>query len=569
MNVRRLWSVLGGAIVSAMLAAAQTAPAIRSIVNAASYVSSDRPHWGIAPGSLFVLTGYNLGPNALQSSAGFPLRTSLGDTSVEVTAGGSPYSAFMIYTSVNQAAAILPSATPIGDATVTITYQGRRSLSAPIRVVPANFGIFSRNQGGFGPGIIQNVASSTERPLNGLATPAQAGQLVTIWGTGLGAAPGDEAAGPVPSDLPAGVEVMAGGQPAKIVYRGRSGCCAGIDEIYFEVPPGIEGCRIPVAVKAGGILSNFVSMAVAGPSQVCPGAELPDALVERVARGEDTSVGRIELARFALQFASQGMTMSATTDVGHAHFTQYPAADLLSLEAAGSYWMAGTPAPGHCTVLPPDVYATWPLPAASDSAFRGANANHRLDAGSEFLVSGHSQQRTIYRYFTWYQSTLGGLDMANGGVTEPFLDPAEYTITGSGGTDVGAFSASLTLPPAVVWTNRDNIQTIPRNQDLTVTWNGSDPERQIVAVYALSQGDTQGNTAVAVCAASAAAGALTVPAWVLLELPASYLYEGVPLGVIGVLTAPVPGAEAEFSAPGIQYARTSYVLGDFKYVAFQ
>ena len=38
-----------------------------------------------------------------------------------------------------------------------------------------------------------------------------------------------------------------------------------------------------------------------------------------------------------------------------------------------------------------------------------------------------------------------------------------YTIAGSGGTDIGAFSGSLTLPPALTWTNADSINAIDRS----------------------------------------------------------------------------------------------------------
>lgn len=54
-----------------------------------------------------------------------------------------------------------------------------------------------------------------------------------------------------PGAIPGNIEqqdlqALVGGRLARIVYAGRSGCCAGMDEIVFEVPAGIEGCNVPV-----------------------------------------------------------------------------------------------------------------------------------------------------------------------------------------------------------------------------------------------------------------------------------------------------------------------------------
>src|SRR5262249_30617086 len=46
-----------------------------------------------------------------------------------------------------------------------------------------------------------------------------------------------------------GLEVLVGGIAAKVVYTGRSGCCAGIDQIIVEVPRGVEGCNVAARVR--------------------------------------------------------------------------------------------------------------------------------------------------------------------------------------------------------------------------------------------------------------------------------------------------------------------------------
>jgi hypothetical protein len=69
---------------------------------------------------------------------------------------------------------------------------------------------------------------------------------------------------------------LGGNKQAKVTYAGRSGCCVGVDQIAFEMPAGVQGCYVNVAVKAGGVVSNFTTMAVApNPSPVCADANGP------------------------------------------------------------------------------------------------------------------------------------------------------------------------------------------------------------------------------------------------------------------------------------------------------
>src|SRR3954463_14075607 len=99
----------------AMLAtAAAAAPQIGAILNAASYTRPGLPNYGIAPGSMFVVFGTALGPSELQQAAGYPYTATLGGRSMRVTVGTTTVDAIMVYTSANQAAAILPSNTPVG-----------------------------------------------------------------------------------------------------------------------------------------------------------------------------------------------------------------------------------------------------------------------------------------------------------------------------------------------------------------------------------------------------------------------------------------------------------------------
>jgi uncharacterized protein (TIGR03437 family) len=93
----------------------------------------------------------------------FPLPTTdgLAGTRVLISIGGYNAACPMIYSSLTQIAAIMPSNAPEGDGSLVVSYQNLASTSVPIHVVRSAFGIFTRNQAGSGPAIVQNFESQT------------------------------------------------------------------------------------------------------------------------------------------------------------------------------------------------------------------------------------------------------------------------------------------------------------------------------------------------------------------------------------------------------------------------
>src|ERR1700731_3040781 len=117
------------------MAAAQTPTAPGAgIVNSASYAPVGLPNSFIAQGSFFTIFGTNLGP-ASSPPIAYPLPTTLGGTTVKVTAGGTTTNAFLWYVSPGQVNAILPQTVPTGTASLTVTYNNATSGSASFQVV--------------------------------------------------------------------------------------------------------------------------------------------------------------------------------------------------------------------------------------------------------------------------------------------------------------------------------------------------------------------------------------------------------------------------------------------------
>jgi len=393
--------------------------------------------------------------------------------------------------------------------------------------VPISFGIFTLDQNGGGYGIITDAQYRLYAP----AAAASPGDVVTIWGTGLGPVNGDEATGPLPGDMTnVPVEVYVGLQPAELKYRGRSGCCAGLDQIAFVVPPDVIGCSVPVAVKIGDIVSNFVFLPIAPAPRVCSDPGWPSAGdVQHWLTKGSISIGNLDLERSINPTGPNKMTLQID-DNGGGEFLRYSSA---SVDSAYPFYSS---VPGTCFVsaihgnqtLTPAPFAPATLNAGASIQITGSNG------GRQLMYQGPGSENP-----GTYSADLGDGPLP-GATYPPFLDPGSYTITGTGGPDIGAFTVTVTMPTALNWTN-STITTVPRSQGQIITWTGADPAA-VVSVSGYAYSDVASSFS---CFARGRDGQPTIPPFVLLSMPPNSSVAGLS---VGVQTGPVP-----FTATGMDY----------------
>ena len=561
-------SILCDAVLGFVLAASLAAqPAVTSagIVNSASYAPVGLPNSSIAQGSFFTIFGTNLGP-ASSPPIAYPLPTILGGVQVKVTSGGTTTNAFLWFVSPNQINAILPQTVPTGSATLTVTYNGSTSGSASFTVVASSFGIFAANSAGSGPGIITDA----NYRLNTQSASAHAGDAMILWGTGLGISPGDDGTQPPrQTDLTSvAVTVYVGGQSAQVLYRGRAPSTAE-DQINFIVPSGVTGCHVPVAVRTGNIVSNWVTMAIASSGSVCSDPTGPSTtdLTNILLNGG--SFGSVTLTRSTTTSAGlpppfgSGQPTTSTSDSGGATFFKYSAQQL---SVAQNPFQAFTI--GACI-----VYTFSGRSAGASDPIKAVG----LDAGNAISVSGPNglKQLTTSSILGkgYYSATFGGGTPPN--VTPLYLDAGTYTITGPGGADVGSFNFTMTVPPTLTWTNQSSIDTVIRANGQLVTWSGGDPNGTVqITGFSFHLGTNQDGSdsvgAIFICTAPTSAGQFTVPAPVLLSLPPSSMIAGLPFQIatdslsIASNTNPV-----RFNATGLDYATASSSVSVGKNVTYQ
>ncbi|MBI3666543.1 MAG: hypothetical protein HY236_10035, partial [Acidobacteria bacterium] len=193
-----------------------------------------------------------------------------------------------------------------------------------------------------------------------------------------------------------------------------------------------------------------------------------------------------------------------------------------------------------------------------------------LDAGPVLNVTGPNGAKQLAKQMKGsYYSQLGGGTPGLPGGQPLFLDPGSYTVeNGAGGTDVGAFKASLIIPAHLVWTNEDSINDISRSQDLPITWSGGNPSGFVI-ITGVSITSSPAVGGVFVCTEHVSAGRFTVPSLVLSTLPASNSGQsGVPGGflLVGSSTAFQSG---RFQASGLDFGYITAGDSSEKSVNFQ
>ena len=552
--------LLATAVACASLAQAQ--PRITNVTNAASYVAAGLPGAGIAQGSIFVVFGTNMGPATLiQAGAPRPTAAGLSGTRVRITAGAANFDAPMIYTSAGQVAAIMPSNVPVGPASVIVLFNDQASSPFPVAVVRFALGIFTLNSAGTGPGVVTDANYS---PVT-FTTAMNPGQVGIIWANGLGAVtPAEDISGAITGAVlnPVQVEVFIAGKPATVLYSGRAPGFTGLDQINFTMPD-VEGCAVPIAIRlngGNGLVSNFVSTSVARNGRVCRDRGFTEADLQSAANGT-VRFGVLSFSRSSQNQDIPGLGPTIiTTDVGSGNFFRFDYNTLIRSSSVAQ------PPAGACTV----------------STFGGQNAPTDpalalitpLDAGGSLAVTGPKGAKTLARTLPGnYSATLGG-----GGIpglpsipgvpaAQPeYLDPGQYTVTGTGGADVGAFTAQLTMPQPVTWTNAASIANVARNQNLLITWTGGVADDFVIVSGSSFQTTPQAGGFL-IFYERAGAGQLTVTYWVLSTLPISATISGVGTGQLSVGSA--SSNPPRFTASGIDIGVFSYSSSTGKGVNYQ
>jgi uncharacterized protein (TIGR03437 family) len=225
------------------LQAAQAGPNVlaQGVVNAVNFQAV------MAPGAIVSLFGTRLA--AAQAAApGLPLPTTLAGTSITVNGQPAP----LFFVSPTQINFQFPFEVSGSQAVVEVTtLDGATSLLVPVMPVA--------------PAIIAGsvIHSATGAPVNG-DNPATAGEVLTLFATGLGATnPAVPSGAPAPSAPLAvtavPVTVVMRDWSANVLFSGLAPGSVGLYQVSFVVPDGMSG-TLQLTISAAERLSSAVAV---------------------------------------------------------------------------------------------------------------------------------------------------------------------------------------------------------------------------------------------------------------------------------------------------------------------
>ncbi len=490
-----------------------TLPIAAAVTNAASYNDPALPNGPIAQGSIFVIKGNNLGPATLAIAQSAFQSATLNGTSVNVTVGGTTVAALMYYTSVTQVAALLPSNTPVGTGTITVTYNQQVGPARPITVVASNVGIFTVTSDGAGAGIVTNpdysLVSNTQAANcggpNTTCGAANPGDALIVWATGLGPVNGSDASGAGlgvnMTSVP--LTIWLGGVQVPAIYQGRSGCCVGEDQIVFTVPANAPtGCAVPLTLQVNAFMSNTVMLPIAATgTRTCTTANpsFPASIVAQFATGKGPfSFGSLNINR-------NDNFPDGLSDDFNALFARF--APVASAQPFFMSYIDDAPR-GTCHVFNSLNGATQPLTLLAG-----------LDAGPQATVTGANGTKVVPGSGGSYQAELS----ANG----TYYASGATTVAFPGGADIPAFNTTITPPAFPTMTSpkadASSPTAVTKANGLTVTWTGGSANVYVEIDGSSSTDQTGSAGASFSCTVPSTAGTFTIPASVMLAMPSGNL----------------------------------------------
>ena len=479
-------------ILLSVVASAQ--PAIRSsngVLNALGYQAT------LAPDTVFVIFGSGLGPATIQTAAAPSYPAVLAGTSVTFTPanGGTPVIAHMVYTVATQVAGILPSSITPGTYAVSVTYQSQSSPPQNVTVVARSLGIATSNSAGTGAAqaTIGNVnggislvrmtgGSVAYSGYNWTLSPAHPADALVLWGTGGGADPANDTGGSSGDQTAAGnFTVTVDGTSIVPLYSGTSSGYPGLWQVNFVLPSNIApDCFASLTVTGGGQTSNPVTIAIAAPGQTSCSSGIPASTLSKL----DTGTGNITMGGLIL---GQNIINGAVSIAAAGVINKYTAAEFL-IPYSG-------PKIGSCTILHEVYPAGAKEPSAPDST---------MDAGNTLTLTGPSGSITLTKSAQplgpFYSGSLSSI--TSGGT---------YTLSGTGGSQIGPFTIAAKFPTSFTVTNLSSLSTVNRSQPLTINWTGSGFDTVEIQINTTTETSTTVNGLGLNCAVPASLGTYTIP----------------------------------------------------------
>ena len=243
---------------------------------------------------------------------------------------------------------------------------------------------------------------------------AKSGDILVIWGTGLGAITGSDAVVPTETDLGTPIQVFIGGIQASVLYKGRS-ASPGLDQINIAVPQGVSpGCTVSLVIQTGSFSSNITSIPIAPNGGQCSDGVNPLTVLSTLKGKSSYKTASFSLTDLTISVTANGQSSTTTATAGSAVFQQYTQAQITaqagSFPSLGSCLVTVTPTglppnnpaslnAGAAIALTPPSGTSVSLPSVGGGTYTGSLSSIRYRRLSGIQRSGRPRCRTLYGEF--------------------------------------------------------------------------------------------------------------------------------------------------------------------------
>jgi uncharacterized protein (TIGR03437 family) len=405
----------------------------------------------------------------------------IGTSTVSFLPSGSaaPIAADVPYVSQFTIAFVVPMNVPAGDAQLIYKPANQATQWTRVTIVPANFALF--RTGPIGPLLAQNINPDGTPVQNGLASPAQPGQPVVLWGSGLGAT------------TQSAVQITLGGVAQTVLYAGAAPGQPGMNQINFRIAAGTpDGCYVPLTVTYGTqSVTSFLSKTSDGLPCHHP-FQLSVAAMKLLDSGQSIPTGQI-----ALTTGIQAPSM--------ARASRQESAQVLGLD-----WNASNIANYF---IAPSAALAQPCAIGLSNVTVGAFLEGGFDSTTLGPMTLQNTTSTLALPWTPPQP----VDSPLNALPNPVIAAGPWTWSTSGGPDLAASSFAFVLPPPVQIVGGSPF-TLNHSQSQTIAWNGAGFDSS--AALRLSLTAQNPGSPVLTCSVPAQTGTVTLPANLLAQFTA-------------------------------------------------
>jgi hypothetical protein len=377
------------------------------------------------------------------------------------------------------------------------------------------------------------VAADGSLSANSTANSASPGDWISIFGTGLleeNDLPIDVPAPLPPPDYDFGVlplllfdftDLFAG--PLSSEWMGLAPGLVGMDQINVQIPSSVrEGCAVPLQIEAYGEIGGItppVTIAIGQGGGPC--VDPPSA-----GYGQITWQKTVSTVQPYAVSESDTVTVSLQTSPG----MQAPAAPVFTDIC---------PPPSNICNGPQSRTTTYFGPSCPVPGYRN------LDAGT-VTAQGPSLSLAALPVVPYNEGQLS-TTAYQASLPSGTIQAGTYTVTASGGADVGAFQAALQVGADIqIETALDGLVVFGQCQPLTINWTGGDPNSWVTMkliqqsyAYQFVQWSAQTRTA---------NGTLTFPVPTVMGIDCMSAPQPI---TISIEVDPDPSEVTTFSLPGL------------------